>query len=60
MNLWQGICLKLRGYYEDGDKTFMECPVHGLTEAYVHGWKEKVDCPKCVKERLEKLTTHPP
>jgi hypothetical protein len=46
LNLSQKIHLKLRGWYEDGDKTFMECSVHGLTEV--------VECPKCVKERLRK------
>lgn len=51
MNLSQKIHLKLFGYYEDGDKTYMECPVHGLTEAYVHGWKDKVDCIKCLEEK---------
>lgn len=52
MNLGQKIHLKLRGWYEEGEKTFMECPIHGVTEAYVHGWKEKVDCGKCLQELL--------
>ena len=52
MNLWQGIHLKLYGWYEDEGKTFIKCPIHGVTEAYVHGWKETVDCVACLQERL--------
>lgn len=52
MNLWQRIHLKLRGWYEDGDKTYLKCPVHGLIEAYVHGYDERIDCLKCLQDVL--------
>lgn len=33
MDLGQKIHLKLRGWYEDGDRTFTECPIHITRQA---------------------------
>ena len=48
MSLWQRIHLKLFGWYEAGEKTYLRCPKHGLAEGYVHGAKKKVDCLACL------------
>jgi len=29
------------------------CPVHGLVENYPSGYEQRLECPRCLKERCE-------
>lgn len=49
-NIYESAHLKLFGWFERGKDTFVECKKHGMVKAYVHGWKEKIECPICFKE----------
>ena|GEM_PF-2440983 len=31
-----------------------KCSRHGLYEDYPHGWKEELECPKCLLERVRR------
>ena len=52
-NWIESVHLKIYGYFERGEKTFVECEIHGIVEAYTHGWKERLECPTCFKKRFE-------
>jgi hypothetical protein len=30
------------------------CDRHGLYEDYPHGWKKELECPHCLRERVER------
>lgn len=50
MTRWEKVNLAIVGYFERDGKTFIECPKHGVTDGYIHGWKEYIGCLKCIKE----------
>lgn len=51
-SLFEAVELKLFGFFERGKDTYTECPTHGIVKAYVHGYKEKVECPTCFLKEM--------
>ena len=56
--------LRLNGHVYIGHKTregwrgslpfyAFHCPVHGLVENYPHGYKKRLECPRCLEEERE-------
>lgn len=45
----QKIHLKVFGYYKIGRQYYVNCPTHGNTLAYSHGY-ENLSCLKCMEE----------
>lgn len=65
LSLKQKLALKTKGRvflrYEIRDDWVRPLPVyaskcdkHGLFEDYPHGWKEELECPQCILERIRR------
>lgn len=51
---WEYVNLKICGYFTRGSDTFIYCDVHKeIVKAYVHGWTEKLECPRCFRIWLD-------
>lgn len=48
--------MKIYGWckLEDG-KYMVKCGIHGVTEAYKHGYYDNLGCLKCLNEKLSEL-----
>jgi hypothetical protein len=62
ISLLNRLRMQLSGYLYVGERSrdgwrgplphyVFECPVHGLVESYPHGYEQRLECPRCVKER---------
>lgn len=55
MKVIERIHLAFFGWVTIDGVDYIDCPIHGLSRAYVHGFKELVECLKCYSElRREK------
>ena len=45
---------KLPGWKGSLSFYIFRCPKHGIVEDYPHGYRERLECPECVKERAKK------
>jgi len=55
MNMLEKLHLKIFGWYQvtGTEKYMINCDIHGLTTAYIHGFRNKIDCIKCIQEERE-------
>ena len=65
LSLGQRLAIKIQGCallrYEKRENWVRALPIyvarcdrHGLYEDYPHGWKQELECPECLQERLNK------
>ena len=64
LSLTQKLRLKIFGHVSVGTRMkkgwrapiehfAFKCPVHGIVVDYKHGYRERLDCPKCLEEKYK-------
>lgn len=53
LSWWERVHLTIYGWVEVGGEYWVQCEVHGLSPAYVHGWENKVSCRSCLRDIVE-------
>jgi len=53
MSWRQSLHLFLCGWIKVDDRYYTKCHKHGITQAVRHGYFDKIDCKKCMVERIK-------